>query len=139
MKPFFVSKRFIVINSATFIVVTGGILNACNETSDTGKPEPDTSYWVAPGFNTEPVEDDENREQLLYGRELISNTSKYFGPNGSVAKISNGMNCQNCHLNAGTKPFGNNYGAVASTYPKISPPYTCPLFDFLTGNSIDSP
>ena len=28
------------------------------------------------------------------------------------------MNCQNCHLEAGTKPWGNNYGAVASTYPK---------------------
>ncbi len=33
--------------------------------------------------------------------------------------ISNGMNCQNCHLEAGTKPFGNNYGSVASTYPKF--------------------
>jgi thiosulfate dehydrogenase len=29
------------------------------------------------------------------------------------------MNCQNCHLDAGTKIFGNNYGAVASTYPKF--------------------
>jgi thiosulfate dehydrogenase len=29
------------------------------------------------------------------------------------------MNCQNCHLDAGTKTFGNNYGAVASTYPKL--------------------
>jgi thiosulfate dehydrogenase len=29
------------------------------------------------------------------------------------------MNCQNCHLNAGTVPFGNNYGKVASTYPKL--------------------
>lgn len=28
------------------------------------------------------------------------------------------MNCQNCHLEAGTKIFGNNYSAVASTYPK---------------------
>jgi len=27
------------------------------------------------------------------------------------------MNCQNCHLDAGTKPWGNNYGSVASTYP----------------------
>src|SRR5258708_3287515 len=32
---------------------------------------------------------------------------------------SNGMNCQNCHLEAGTKFFGNNYSAVASTYPKL--------------------
>lgn len=29
------------------------------------------------------------------------------------------MNCQNCHLDAGTKPFGNNYSGVASTYPKF--------------------
>jgi thiosulfate dehydrogenase len=35
-----------------------------------------------------------------------------------VAHLTNGMNCQNCHLNAGTQPYGNNYGSVASTYPK---------------------
>lgn len=29
------------------------------------------------------------------------------------------MNCQNCHLDAGTRPWGNNYGAVWSTYPKV--------------------
>jgi thiosulfate dehydrogenase len=28
------------------------------------------------------------------------------------------MNCQNCHLDAGTRPWGNNYRGVASTYPK---------------------
>ena len=28
------------------------------------------------------------------------------------------MNCQNCHLDAGTRPWGNNYGSVASTYPR---------------------
>ena len=29
------------------------------------------------------------------------------------------MNCQNCHLDAGSKVWGNNYGAVAATYPKF--------------------
>lgn len=29
------------------------------------------------------------------------------------------MNCQNCHLSAGKKTWGNNYGAVASTYPRF--------------------
>ena len=29
------------------------------------------------------------------------------------------MNCQNCHLQAGTAVFGNNYGSVASLYPKF--------------------
>jgi thiosulfate dehydrogenase len=54
-----------------------------------------------------------------YGRELIENTSYYLGPKGKVAAITNGMNCQNCHLDGGTLPWANNYGAVASTYPKF--------------------
>lgn len=57
---------------------------------------------------------------IKYGRELIVNTAKYFGPKGSIlAGAINGLNCQNCHLQAGTAPFGNNYGAVAATYPQV--------------------
>ncbi|MEO8516414.1 MAG: c-type cytochrome [Flavobacterium sp.] len=59
------------------------------------------------------------KKQVAYGKELIAHTSKYFGPNGSVKKITNGMNCNNCHLDAGTKPWGNNYGSVYSMYPKM--------------------
>lgn len=55
----------------------------------------------------------------LYGRELIANTSYYLGPKGIVSQITNGMNCQNCHLEAGTIPWGNNYSAVSSTYPLL--------------------
>ena len=54
-----------------------------------------------------------------YGHELIANTSYYLGPKGKVAKMSNGMNCQNCHLDGGTLPYSNNYSAVVSTYPKF--------------------
>ena len=61
----------------------------------------------------------EDPKLIKYGRELIVNTATYLGPKGKVAHISNGMNCQNCHLEAGTKAWGNNYGAVASTYPKF--------------------
>lgn len=56
---------------------------------------------------------------VKYGRELILHTSKYLGPKGSVKAISNGMNCNNCHLDAGTRPWGNNYAAVFATYPKF--------------------
>jgi len=59
------------------------------------------------------------KDQVYYGRDLIVHTSKYLGPNGSVLQISNGQNCQNCHLLAGTMVYGNNYGSVASTYPKF--------------------
>ncbi|TWF35813.1 thiosulfate dehydrogenase [Chitinophaga polysaccharea] len=75
-----------------------------------------TLVWIAPDTATIPPTAD--GDLIRYGRELIVHTAVYLGPHGSVASISNGMNCQNCHLRAGTQPFGNNYGSTASTYPK---------------------
>jgi thiosulfate dehydrogenase len=77
-----------------------------------------TDLWTPPSEDVLQKLEKENVAQINYGKDLISNTSKYFGPMGSIAPITNGMNCQNCHLDAGTKPYGNNYGAVFSTYPK---------------------
>jgi len=79
--------------------------------------KPKSDLWTAPDLNKIPK--NEAGKLIEYGRELIMRTSAYLGPNGSVKAMSNGMNCQNCHLDAGTKPFGNNYSAVASTYPKF--------------------
>jgi thiosulfate dehydrogenase len=76
-----------------------------------------TKIWHAP--DTAMLSSIEEGSLIRYGRELIVNTSKYLGPKGMVAHISNGMNCQNCHINAGTLPFGNAFSAVASTYPKF--------------------
>ena len=42
-----------------------------------------------------------------YGKELIAHTATYLGPRGKVARLSNGMNCPNCHLDAGTQTWGN--------------------------------
>lgn len=77
------------------------------------------STWIAPSLYTDNVTKGREREMVIYGEELITNTAKYLGPNGSVLQITNGMNCQNCHLDAGTRPWGNNYSAVYSTYPKL--------------------
>lgn len=74
-------------------------------------------YWVAPDIAS--ITDAKQRELALLGRDIISRTSFYFGPKGIIAaNATNGMNCQNCHLQAGTKTFGINYSLVASTYPK---------------------
>ena len=78
---------------------------------------PKEVFWTAPDPGS--VKDVSVQAQIAYGKELIAHTAKYLGPKGIVMQISNGMNCQNCHLDAGTKVFGNNYGAVASTYPKF--------------------
>ncbi|HRG10565.1 MAG TPA: cytochrome C, partial [Cyclobacteriaceae bacterium] len=79
--------------------------------------KPVDNLWQAPAETTIPT--DASGDEIRYGRELIAHTADYLGPQGKVMAISNGMNCQNCHLDAGTKPFGNNYSAVASTYPKF--------------------
>ncbi len=63
------------------------------------------------------IPSDSSGQLIRYGRQLIAHTARYLGPKGNVAHLTNGMNCQNCHLDAGTKPWGNNYGSVASTYP----------------------
>lgn len=70
---------------------------------------PDTASWI----------NLPNVDLLRYGRNLIINTAYYLGPKGIVQQSSNGMNCQNCHMDAGTRPFGNNYSLVYATYPKM--------------------
>ena len=84
--------------------------------ADSPKNSISRADWIAPSIDT--LQRDERGELIRYGRDLISNTAKYLGPNGSVGKLSNGMNCQNCHLEAGARSFGNCFSAVASTYPK---------------------
>jgi thiosulfate dehydrogenase len=73
--------------------------------------------WQAPDTSKIPATDE--GRLIRYGRDLIIHTSRYLGPRGTTARITNGMNCQNCHLDAGTKRWGNNYSAVYSTYPKF--------------------
>ncbi|HSF88002.1 MAG TPA: c-type cytochrome [Saprospiraceae bacterium] len=78
---------------------------------------PKEIFWSAP--DPAQIQDIQLKARIAYGKELVAHTAKYLGPKGMVMQISNGMNCQNCHLEAGTKTFGNNYSAVASTYPKF--------------------
>lgn len=79
----------------------------------------DSLAWVPPSHYVDVIRNKEERDAVLYGRELIANTAYYLGPNGVVAQTTNGMNCQNCHLDAGTRANGINYSAVQSTYPRF--------------------
>lgn len=76
------------------------------------------SIWQAPNITSDRTLSDDEKKLILYGSDLVAHTSKYFGPKGILAKQTNGMNCQNCHLEAGTKLWANNFSAVYSTYPK---------------------
>ncbi|MCP9768580.1 cytochrome C [Lacihabitans sp. LS3-19] len=112
-----------------FLLVTGLALNSSNvldfssdekEVEKKEKSEvfvPQKPMWQA--MSMDALVHEKDPELIKYGKELIANTSVYLGPKGKVAHTSNGMNCQNCHLDAGTRPWGNNYGAVLANYPKM--------------------
>ena len=102
----FILSVFIAIGSAGF--------QSCRNRSS--EIITDTVEHVWRGMNKYQIKPQDSL--IRYGRELIENTSYYLGPQGIVAQITNGMNCQNCHLDGGTLPWGNNYSGVASTYPK---------------------
>lgn len=73
--------------------------------------------WQAPDIKL--LTDEVLMQRLEYGKDLISHTAKYLGPNANVKQISNGMICSNCYIDTGTKLWGNNYGSVFSTYLKM--------------------
>ena len=72
--------------------------------------------WRAPAESEIP--EGEAGELIRYGKDLIVHTSKYFGKKGTVAPITNGMNCQNCHLDAGRKIYGYNFSGTAANFPR---------------------
>lgn len=95
-------------------------LNAAlvNKGTTAGVKSPEqSSYWSPPDSLSIPQTPE--GDLVRYGRELVAHTAVYLGPHGSISQTTNGMNCQNCHLKAGKKIFGNNYSAVNATYPRF--------------------
>jgi len=102
------------------MIVATGITACLHEEKDTKKGAPLSAgkpVWVIP--DTAELTDNNEAKLIKYGRSLVVNTSYYLGPKGVIAHKSNGLNCQNCHMNAGTKLFGNNFSLTASGYPRF--------------------
>jgi thiosulfate dehydrogenase len=110
-------KRYRQLLCVIIIACTIAQVNCKEKKPITSAATKGDTLWRAPDSNHIPSTPE--GELISYGRKLISNTAFYLGPKGTVAPITNGMNCQNCHLDAGTRLYGNNYSAVFSTYPKF--------------------
>src|SRR3989338_2104379 len=79
--------------------------------------EEDATVYLAP--DTSAIPNDEFGELVRYGRDLIKNTAYYLGPNGVKGRyLGNKMNCTNCHLDAGTRPYGLNFLSTHGRYPQ---------------------
>jgi len=109
---------WVTIAAVVIVVVLAATINKAIRV-DTTKEEEANHEVIWEPADTSAIPFTGDGMLIRYGRELIANTSYYLGPKGTVAHITNGMNCQNCHLDAGTKTWGNNYGGVYSTYPKF--------------------
>lgn len=114
----FIKSRSIVF-IFLFLITGGNILSltSCNIRNEETKND---SLREAPwyGWNEYQIKPEDSLVRLGY--DLIKNTSYYFGPKGKVAAISNGMNCQNCHIRGGIIPWGNNFSAVVMSYPRFN-------------------
>lgn len=72
---------------------------------------------IAPDLNDIP--EGAEGEMIRYGRELVMNTAKLIGPDGTKGKyLGNKMNCTNCHLDGGLRPYGYNYFSTYGRYPQ---------------------
>lgn len=61
---------------------------------------------------------------VRYGRELIVNTSQYIGPevdNPAMRYAGNNNQCQNCHLDAGTKAYSAPFIGTYGEFPQYRP------------------
>lgn len=103
-----ISLSMLVLILLVLLVQTNGIFNTTKEVSiiEPTQDKTEIAFWQAPSLDD--IDNPVQKDLAIYGKELIAHTGKYLGPKGSVAQLTNGMNCQNCHLEAGTKVFGNN-------------------------------
>ncbi len=85
-------------------------------------PEPPGGLsWVAADVDALP--DDAWGRAVRYGRDLIVETASLIGPevaDPTRRYAGNNLNCQNCHLEAGTKRFGNPFQGVYAVFPTYS-------------------
>lgn len=114
-------KKTALLGSGMALVLTAIYFgnNVTPDTENGGQTHnlKESALYLPP--DTSQIQQSAQAELIRYGRELIVNTRKYLGPNGIVAQVSNQLNCQNCHLEAGAKaaPYSANFLGVAPNYP----------------------
>ncbi len=95
------------------------LMGCSQQKNDEDAPKTTVSIPIHTPPDTATIPHDEYGDMVRYGRELVLNTAYYLGPNGTKGHyLGNKMNCTNCHLNAGTVPYGLNYFSSHARYPQ---------------------
>ncbi|MCJ9427865.1 c-type cytochrome [Kordiimonas marina] len=110
-RPPLLAVLFLGAAAATFLA-TGSFTAARADSA------PEATAWNPPDIDSLP--DNEWGRTVRYGRDLIEHTASLIGPevkDPSHRFSGNNLNCQNCHLQAGTQKFGNPYVGVYADFP----------------------
>lgn len=112
--------KYRVTRTAALLAATllaGAILPSAPGLAQAPTHTPDP-FWNVPDIGSLP--DDEKGRLIRRGRDLITATYAHIGPEvADPAKryAGNNLACRNCHLDAGTKKFGNPLWGLKDRYP----------------------
>ncbi|WP_323755993.1 c-type cytochrome [Roseivirga sp.] len=81
----------------------------------------DPTHWKPRSVLTD-LEGESQASLINFGHELITKTPQYIGPMSANEKkrlAGNNLTCQNCHLEAGTKPGAGSFVGVFNRFPQF--------------------
>ncbi|MCB8819722.1 c-type cytochrome [Microvirga rosea] len=122
------SRLRIIVQAATCALAL--CLGAPLLFAQTASPAPDP-FWNVPDLGSLP--DNDHGRLVRQGRDLITATYAHIGPevvDPSKRYAGNNLACRNCHLDAGTKKFGNPLWGLKDQFP---------AYDAETGRPISLP
>lgn len=114
-------KRITIVIFFCLIISACIQLISCNNNSNnSGITEAwfkTTDTLITPGSSKIP--NSKFGDAVRYGRQLMLYTAHYIGPNGINGKYTgNKMSCNNCHQDAGLKPYSFNLVGAFQNYPE---------------------
>jgi thiosulfate dehydrogenase len=125
-------KKFLTAGQLTVLIVVffvvAGVLWFKNDISFLSSNEDNVTNakdsiaaWDVPDVNSLP--DGEEKDMILYGRDLLNKTCNLIGPRATDSTMrfaGNNLVCSNCHFDAGTRFQSYNLVGVTSRYPQYS-------------------
>lgn len=104
------------------IIVTGFILYNDSFSSDAKELAEITLQPIDAMYDISLVPTAEKNKELKYGYELFTSTTTYIGPassNEEMRYAGNNLACNNCHLQAGTKPYAAPLIGIINRFPQF--------------------
>ncbi|MGA9327420.1 MAG: c-type cytochrome [Salegentibacter sp.] len=117
-------KRNLNLIVVFFIIMMTGVIVwfffiRSNENSEALKQEGIDP--LSASYDISVLDDSPAEQQIKYGYELFTKTAWYIGPQNEKMNMrysGNNLACNNCHLNAGTRPYSGMLIGVINRFPQ---------------------